>query len=76
MKVPSFKQPQPEAAEAEEKPVEQAEGAEGAEAEGEVQEKPLPPDSELPEPPQLKAIVRVRIPLQREEAPAEGDGDG
>lgn len=66
LKVPSFKQPQPEPAEAEEKPVEQAEGQEGAEGEAEQQEKPLPPDSDLPEPPALKAIVRVRIPLVRE----------
>lgn len=61
--MPTYKQPQPaEPAEPEEKP-EPKEGEEGAEAEGEVQEKPLPPDSELPEPPALKAIVRIRIPL-------------
>lgn len=70
--MPTYKQPQPaEPAEPEEKP-EPKEGEEGAEAEGEVQEKPLPPDSELPEPPALKAIVRIRIPLQREE-PAGGE---
>lgn len=37
----------------------------------EPEEKPLPPDADLPDPPVLKAIVRIRIPLQREEPPAE-----
>lgn len=33
----------------------------------------MPPDSDLPDPPPLRAIVRIRIPLQREEPPAEGE---
>lgn len=46
---------------------------EGEEPVGEPEEKPLPPDAELPDPPPLRAIVRVRIPRQREEPPAEGE---
>ena len=33
----------------------------------------MPPDADLPDPPPLRAIVRIRIPLQREEPPAEGE---
>ena len=33
----------------------------------------MPPDADLPNPPPLRAIVRIRIPLQRDEPPAEGE---
>lgn len=33
----------------------------------------MPADAHLPDPPPLRAIVRIRIPLQREEPPAEGE---
>lgn len=32
----------------------------------------MPPDHDLPDPPPLRAIVRIRIPLVREEPPEEG----
>ena len=74
LKVPTFRQPQAEPA-AEEKDVagtiqEENENEEAAEQE----EKPLPADNDLPDPPPLRAIVRVRIPLQREE-PKEDNGE-
>ena len=83
LKVPTFKQPQPpeEPPAEQEKPAEgepNAAGSEKKEGEGEqqpaaeVEEKPLPPDHDLPDPPPLRAIVRIRIPLVREEPPEEG----
>lgn len=75
LKIPSFKQPQPEPVAQEEKPEippeDKPEG--GEEPAAEQEEKQAPADSELPEPPQLKAIVRIRIPFQRDEPPAEGE---
>ena len=34
----------------------------------------MPPDADLPDPPPLRAIVRIRIPLVREEPPAADEG--
>ena len=35
----------------------------------------MPPDADLPDPPPLRAIVRIRIPLVREEPPEEVGSD-
>lgn len=76
--MPTFKQPQPP----EEPPAEQkdAAGDDGnldykVDAAADVEDKPLPPDADLPDPPPLRAIVRIRIPLVKEEQPAEGDDE-
>ena len=74
LKVPTYKQPRPEPAQAEDKEAAKSEAKpEGEEPAADQEEKPLPPDEDLPDPPPLRAIVRVRIPLQREEPPAEGE---
>jgi len=76
LKTPTFKQAQPTAppAEAGEGSVAPEDGAaeEGA-AEAEVRPSTEAADAELPDAPALRAIVRIRIPLQKDEPPAEGE---
>jgi len=49
----------------------------GAAEEGAAEAEARPPieaaDAELPDAPALRAIVRIRIPLQKDEPPAEGE---
>ena len=42
----------------------------------EVEARPPAPDAELPDAPPLRAIVRVRIPLQKDEEPAADGEEG
>lgn len=74
LKVPTYKQPRPEPAQGEDKDAAQAEPKpDGDDGAAEQEEKPVAPDADLPDPPPLRAIVRVRVPLKREEPPEAGE---